>query len=105
MAALEGAEGETLLGLAHAAVSLRAREIDDERTQLASRRIDQRDEIIALENKKFQRLFVAEWQKWFDNEQAIAIAKGEGTKEVKMDRLMELMFGTEAMEIERRGLK
>jgi hypothetical protein len=93
LTALESAEGKQLLGLVTGATKLRGVELTKERVDIQRERNRQRDEIIDLDRQKFQRLTAELFLKWFANKQAEEIAAGADRKEVKMDKLIELMFG------------
>ena len=93
MTALESAEGETLINLVSSIGTLRGKEIDKAKLGLVEHRNRQRDEQLDLERQRFQRLAVGKFIDWVANEEARAIASGSASKEVKMDQLIELMFG------------
>lgn len=93
LGALESAEGEGLLDLVTGVATLRGKEIDAQKLEVAKHRTRQRDEVIALEREKFQRLVVGKFIDFAENEKALEIAKGEGDREVRMDSLIPLMFG------------
>jgi hypothetical protein len=93
MTELEGAEGKQLIALARGAAALRGQELDKEKVEIARERTVQRGEIIKLDREKFERLVVGKFIDWAANEEARAIATGSDRKEVKMDKLITLMFG------------
>lgn len=93
LAELETAEGEGLLNLVSGVSVLRARELEAEKVQIARHRTRQRDEAIALEREKFQRLAVKKFIDWAADQEAITKATGSDPEEVKMDWLLERMFG------------
>lgn len=93
LAALESADGEGLLDLITGVANLRGKEIDAAKLELAKHRSRQRDEVIALEKEKFQRLVVGKFIDLAENQKAMEIAKSDDSRDVKMDQLMELMFG------------
>lgn len=93
MTALEAAEGKELIALTRAVATLRGKEIDKERTQIARDRTQQRAEVIDLDRQKFQRLAVGKFIDWALDEKAREIATSDAPREVKMDQLIDLMFG------------
>jgi hypothetical protein len=72
---------------------LRGREIDQKRTDQRDIVLQQRDRALALEEKRFQRQTAEMFIKFYEDRRAKEIAEGKGTKEVKMDKLVTLMFG------------
>jgi hypothetical protein len=52
-----------------------------------------KSEVLALEEKKFQRETCELFLKWFKDQKAAAIAEGKATNSEKIERLRELMFG------------
>jgi len=93
LAALESAEGDDLVKLVAGAAALRAKEIDAARLGISQEKLTLAREVHGLDREKFERLAVAKFIDWAANEEARAIATGAATKEVKMDQLIQLMFG------------
>ncbi len=90
---LESLEGndlnKTLSALAKArAMELKAREVAQNDLTLA-----QRDRQLSLEEQKFRRTTADLFLKWYGQEQARQIAEGKQSRTVKMDQLVQLMFG------------
>lgn len=94
MAALEGAQGKDLLNLVLGVSRLRGKELDAERVGVSKEKVSLAREVVALDREKFERLAVGKFIDWAANEEARAIATGSATKEVKMDQLIQLMFGS-----------
>ena len=84
---------QSLIALGRAAATLRGKELDKDKVDLARARNQQRQQVIDLDEKKFQLLFVGKFIDFATNEQAVAIATGKQTREVKTDELLALMFG------------
>jgi hypothetical protein len=93
MTELETAEGGNLVKLAGGIARLRGTEQNASRIGIAQERNELHRERLALDKQRFERLAVGNFIDWAENEKAVEIATGEGTREVKMDQLMELMFG------------
>lgn len=72
---------------------LRENELNAKKIEIAREKLKQRDRQLELEEQKFRRTTAELFLKWFDKEQARKIAAGTGAKEVKMDQLVQLMFG------------
>jgi hypothetical protein len=93
LSALEGAEGDHLIKLVAGAASLRGVELDKEKVGISREKTAIARDAVTLDREKFERLAVAKFIDWAANEEARAIATGAATKEVKMDQLIQLMFG------------
>ncbi len=93
MSELESAEGKQLIALARGAATLRGKELDKDKVDIARDRTKQRQEIIALDREKFERLAVGKFIDWAENDKAREIATSAEPREVKMDQLITLMFG------------
>lgn len=70
------------------------------RAEIAQRKVDQntvvlsqRDRQLALEEKKFQRTTAELFIRWSADERARQVVESKGSKEVKMEQLVQLMFG------------
>lgn len=90
---LDGLEGEDLAKIVPALTGLRMAEIAALREKNQRARLEQNDRALSLEERKFQRQTADLFLKWFDQESARRIAEGKETKQVKMDKLIHLMFG------------
>lgn len=64
-----------------------------ERLRLAQQKLNQNDQQIEISRAKFQRETAELFLKWVENEQVKKIVEGKGDKEVKMDRLVKLIWG------------
>jgi len=73
--------------------SLRSAEIQQKRTNQRDVVLQQRDRQLALEEQRFQRQTAELFLKWYDDQRAVEILAGKGTREVKMENLVQLMFG------------
>jgi hypothetical protein len=67
--------------------------LNGEALRLEAIKVQQKGEAIDLLKAKFQRDSCKLFLKWFDDEQARKIASGSGTKELKLERLVEAMWG------------
>lgn len=91
---LEAAEGEDLVNLGIALAKLR-----DADAKLLNARVNQenlkaKDRALNLAEAKFQRETAQLFLKWYADKRAVEIAEGKSAKTVKMDRLVQLMFGS-----------
>lgn len=84
---------ETLDALTLALSRLRAGDHVAEKLRLTTLRLDQTAALLALEEKKFQRLTCEMFLKWREDERARNIADGPGTNEDKIEHLGQEMFG------------
>jgi hypothetical protein len=91
---LEAAEGDQVLPLSVALAKLRDSDAKVSAAKTMRARLAQKDREIALAEKRFQRQTADLFLKWFDEEAARRIAEGRETKQVKMEKLITLMFGT-----------
>jgi hypothetical protein len=80
-------------GLIQALVSLRHTEIAQTKVRQKEVELGQRDRGLLLEEKKFQRQTADFFLKFYKDQRARDIAEGKGSKEVKMDELVKVMFG------------
>ena len=93
LAALESATEDDLTGMVQSLTSLRMAEIAAMRARTDEKRLTLQTKNFDLEKQKFQRQTAEMFLKWFDDETAKRIAEGKGTKEVKLDSLVKLMWG------------
>jgi hypothetical protein len=90
---LENAKDAELADLIESLASLRHVEVAAEKEK--GKKIDraQKDRLINLAEKKFQRTTAELFLKWHDDKRIRDIADSKGTKDVKMDKLIQLVFG------------
>jgi hypothetical protein len=93
MDALESMEGGDLLKAVSALSTARGAEIAAETLKVKKSRLKQLEEALALERQKFQRTTAELFLKWHANQQALAIAEGKAARQVKLQSLVQLMFG------------
>lgn len=93
MESLENLEGEDLNKALAALTLARATELDAHKVEIHRARLGQNDRKLDLERQRFERETARLFLKWYDAEEARKIAEGKGTKQVKMDQLVQLMFG------------
>ena len=62
--------------------------------QLDERRIEQKDQSLALDREKFEVQTISKFLEWAKQPEALAILNSGKSKAVQMDKLRELMFGT-----------
>lgn len=74
-------------------VAIRGKEIESRRLTLDERAADQRDRALALDEAQFELRYVAKFIEHAGNKRAHEIATGNGSKEVKMEQLREILFG------------
>lgn len=86
-------EVATLLDLTHAAVKLHGGDIDTVKLKQAQHALDQRERDLALREQKFQRDTAELFLKWHADRRAREIAESKATQTVKMDQLVQLIFG------------
>jgi hypothetical protein len=61
--------------------------------ELNTRRLEQNERKLALDEKRFQVRTAELFLEWFDNETAKRIAEGKAARSVKIEQLREAMFG------------
>ncbi|MFP4157995.1 MAG: hypothetical protein ACLFU4_10295 [Opitutales bacterium] len=77
-----------------ALTSLQKQSVSAAKLKHAERRLQQMEERLDLEIKKFQRNTAEQFLKWYEDKQAKEIAAGAEGKDVKMDQLVQLFFGS-----------
>jgi hypothetical protein len=90
---LEGATGEQLVAYADALARLNKSTADKLKARTDRSRLDVQRDALALDERKFQRSTAEMFVKWYADKRAQEIADGKEAKEVKMDKLIQLMFG------------
>jgi hypothetical protein len=90
---LEGATDARVEALIDSLVSLRHAEIAGQKIKQKEVELKQRDRSLQLEEKKFQRQTAELFLKWHDDKRIRDIAEGKEKKDVKMDKLVQLVFG------------
>lgn len=88
-----GLEDGDLLEIIKATSNLRHAEIASVRAKQEAVKLEQKERQLALEEAKFQRSTAEKWLDWYNDQRAKEIAEGKGDKEVKMQALIQLMFG------------
>ena len=91
--ALEAAEVDDVLPLSMALAKLRDSDARVSAAKTMRARLAQKDRELALAEQRFQRQTAELFLKWFDQEAARRIAEGRESKQVKMDKLIDMMFG------------
>ncbi|MGC3991613.1 MAG: hypothetical protein QM796_18380 [Chthoniobacteraceae bacterium] len=89
----EGTAEGRLIGLSNAIAKLHDANSKMIRARLSIRNADQRDQQLALEEKRFQRQTGELFLKFYQDQRAREIAESKASAEVKMEQLVELMFG------------
>ena len=74
-------------------VAARAKELDTQAHALRIRQLEQRDRELNLAEDKYRMQFAETFLKYYDDRKAREIMESKSTKEVKMDKLVELIFG------------
>lgn len=95
---LESATEEDLVGLAIALAKLRDSDAKLLNARVAKETLARKDRVLALAEAKFQRETANLFLKWYEDEKARLIVEGKGTKQVKMEQLVMLMFGEKPKE-------
>lgn len=90
---LETAEGDQVLPLSVALAKLRDSDAKVTAAKALTARLKQKEREIALAEQKFRRQTAELFLKWYDEEEARRIAAGRETKQLKMEKLIHLMFG------------
>lgn len=90
---LEAASEEDLVGLAIALAKLRDSDAKLLNARVAKENLDRKDRSLALAEAKFQRETAKLFLKWYEAEAAKRIVESKGSREVKMEQLVMLMFG------------
>lgn len=85
---------ETLLGLTKAAKDLHAADVAEASLNLDERKAAQKDRALELAEAQFELRYVAAFIEHAGNKRAHDIATGTAPKEVKMEQLRLLLFGT-----------
>lgn len=93
MQVLENATAEDAERLAKALTGLSMAETAAARARTDQARLGIQRETLALDEKKFQRETAKLFMQWYSDKRAQEIAEGKGDREVKMDKLVQLMFG------------
>lgn len=96
MARLQSADEmdtETLLGLVKATKDMHGSDVDAAKLRQAERKLANDERDLALREAKFERETAELFLKWYDDKAAREIAASKETKEVKMDALVQLIFG------------
>lgn len=83
-----------LLKLVQSLTSLQSSTTEATKLKHAERRIEQAEQKLDLEIKKFRRGTAEQFLKWYEDKRAKEIASGSQSKDVKMDQLVEMFFGT-----------
>jgi hypothetical protein len=89
----QATEGKADYELLEALSLLRRTEIAQQRTNQRSIVLQQRDRQLLLEEKRFQRQTAELFIKWHTDKRATEIAEGKDSKEIKTDKLVQLIFG------------
>jgi len=90
---LEQASGDDLVGLAGALAKMRDAEAKLIHARVAQENLARKDEALRLAWLKFERDTAKLFIRWFADEGARRIVESKASRMVKMDRLVELMFG------------
>lgn len=90
---LEAADEETIEGLAISLSKLRDSEARTIAARTAEANLARKDRQLDLETAKFQRSTAELYLKWVNSPEAQSIVNGNEPKRVKMDKLVQLMFG------------
>lgn len=93
MQVLESATADDAERMAKALTGLSMAETAAARARIDRDRLDVQRDSLALDERKFQRQTAELFLRWYADKRAADIAEGKGEKEVKMDRLVQLMFG------------
>lgn len=84
---------ERLVGLSLAIAKLRDGDSKILRARVSERAAEQKDRQLELDEAKFRHRFAEDFLKWAAKPEAQAILNSADTKAVKMDRLVQLVFG------------
>lgn len=87
------ADMETVLALVKATKDLHGADIDAAKLKQTQLQLEQKERALALLEAKFQRETAALFLQWHADQRAREIADSKASKEVKMDNLVELIFG------------
>jgi hypothetical protein len=90
---LETAPEEDLGKIVAAITSLRGIEIAAIEAKTKQAKLAQTDRSLALAEERFRRQTCELFLKWRDDQRAIDVADGKGTKDFKIGQLRDLMFG------------
>lgn len=90
---LESAEGDSLNKITAALTGLRAVEIGAQKLKIDQVKLGQKDRELQLAEDRFRRQTAELFLKFYANKKAADIAEGKATREVKLDHLVQLMFG------------
>lgn len=89
----DDADLETVLALVKATKDLHGADIDAAKLKQAQQSLENQRRDLELREAKFQRDTAELFLKFYDDRRAKEIADSKATKEVKMDNLVELIFG------------
>lgn len=87
------ADLETVLALVKATKDLHGADIDEAKLKQTQRALEQKQRDLELREAKFQRDTAELFLKFYADRRAKEIADSKATREVKMDNLVELIFG------------
>ena len=90
---IETSTEEDLGKIVAAITSLRGMELATLKAKTDQAKLAQSERSLALEEARFQRETAALFLKWYTDKAATDIAEGKGTKDIKIDKLRDLMFG------------
>lgn len=90
---LEDADDETIEGLALALAKLRDSEARNLAAKTAHANLQRKDRQLDLDERKYQRSTAELFIKWAQNEEVRMILNGNESKAVKMDKLVQAIFG------------
>jgi hypothetical protein len=93
LAMIESASEEDLGKVVTSITALRGMELATLKAKTDQAKLAQSERSLALEEARFQRETAALFLKWYTDKAATDIADGKGSKEVKIDKLRDLMFG------------
>ena len=96
LSALESAsesDPESLQNLIKCLSLLRLTDLEKTKIEIKQKQLDQRDQVIDLAKKTFQRKSCELFLKWYEEKQAREVIEGRGSNSEKIDKLGQLMFG------------
>jgi hypothetical protein len=90
---MESADDEDMSGLVKSLFLIRAGDQEKVKLDIRKKVLSQRDEVIDLSKKKFQRQTCELYLKWYDDERAKKVVESRASNSEKLEQLGKVMFG------------
>jgi len=93
MTMLESAADDDMGALVKSLFLLRAGDQEKVKIEIRKKVLEQRDQVIDLSRKKFQRTTCELFLKWYDNKKARDVVESRASNDEKLEQLGQVMFG------------